>query len=854
MSTSNTALADRTNHEPYIHQLSLSAMLANLNKTTEPQSSRINTSSSVHNNNMIPCPSNNTDHNNIMTDNEHKTSEPTFLTATNDIHHSDKPQQPKQHYTINNTKLVLPHINNVTNIKPQLDIYPSINQHKKPVLLHNLRSYIQQQLSQIDQTQSIDGELYSRYQIYNNVLHMFAVEFTTYQSVLNDIQTQFATYINYLIKQTRDIEYYKSELSISQQTTHNKLEQQKLHYTDMINELNHTIEQQKCQLIDSNIQNHNLATQLAQVQTHCDTSLHQQSQLQQTNKTLVQSLKRYEQQSIIDEQKHNTLNDAYHTLKHDFHDLQTNYHHLIDELQLSRNAMNNHNSTNIDTNTVEYQTLKDEYDSMKQQLNTHKYEYDVLHDQYTQLLSDTQIQSAAVNEAKQLIECNTPRPHWRSICTQHNMIQLVPSNVNQVKSTNEYINDIFGEMNVLLNELNEYHTLYPSLSDTSNDTSTQQQSSRNKNIRCSWLKCLGDDDTIPKYLRSKGKIRNRILSKRETELFIKEIWSTKYNSAEYKPMSMIEYMYVILKHKYTIHDKIIDYSYNFIDALDHYSDDPDCRLLLSVLNNIIPESLYTDQLNMLTQLQAEFNELDIKINKKQKYRLSRKVILDYLRTFFDTKSDENMKLINIALYKTDQHNDIHYLNLFSETREGDQTQWLECIREQHINEVFDYTHLFYDKLRQYIPVVPNIDVPAGHSNIRSTPATQLTIGTIRQIFNEIDPDKNDEEISSIVVAGLRLPRNDTVILDDNTVIHDIELFITNCSNILIKRSGKVRSIQSSDTPANNHPPHTPNNTNRQLSIHTPNSTGQLSVGRLSTNNTPNTSARKLGRMKSGSGR
>ena len=768
--SSRMVLSDTTNllpTESITPHLSLSTMVDNLTKQQQQQQQ--------HTDDTLPIISNNT-----------------FLTATNDTHTIQSPTQqssnkPNKLYTINNTQIILPHIAQLnTSLTQQLDTYPS-HKHKQPKLLTQITNYINTQLADITKQPTTDAEYHTHHQIYTQALHMFSIEFSTYQSLLDSIQQSYDNYIKYLLKQNRDILYYKQQLSQSNLNTQNKLNEQSKQFNAIIDTLNQTIEYNKTQLHSNHITINDINMKLNELQKQYDQLHHSHQALHATNKTLVSSLTRYEQQVHNDDVKYNTLNEQYNTLKHELHTIQTNYYNLIDELHLTRNEHATYHQQR--TNNNEYNKLQTELNELKKSYDTQTYEYNTLIDSYTKLQNDTQSNQQQIDTANSLLQCNTPRPQWRTLLNEHTTLtHILTCNNNSNKTTNEYINELLEHIEQLTTELHDYHTRFPSISEIDEQAKHDSlNNTHNKNIRSAWLKCRGDDESIPKWLRGKGRIRNKLLSKRETELFIKEIWSTKYSSSEYKSIQLNDYMYIILKQKYTVHDKIIDYAYNFMDALDRYSDDPDCMLLLSILQQVVPEQLYNDQALMVSNLQHELIQLDQKLNKKIKYRLTRKQVLDYLRIYFNTKSDESLKLINIALYKTDQHNEIHYMNLFNETREGDQTQWLECIREQHVNEVFEFTNIFYDKLRYYI-----------------TNNKQLTIYAIRQIFNEIDCDKRDDEIDIIIRAGLQLKQTDTI--DNDTIIHNIEQFITNCSNVLIKRSGKdKRGIKESvpQTPVSN---------------------------------------------------
>lgn len=103
--------------------------------------------------------------------------------------------------------------------------------------------------------------------------------------------------------------------------------------------------------------------------------------------------------------------------------------------------------------------------------------------------------------------------------------------------------------------------------------------------KAKWFRALGTSLDVPLYLRTTQKIRNRNLPKGETEKLVKDIWSarsTYLNTNPAKILTMDDFLYHYLKQKHASPSVLIEWGYNFLDALDRYKYDADCELFLKV--------------------------------------------------------------------------------------------------------------------------------------------------------------------------------------------------------------------------------------------------------------------------------
>lgn len=671
----------------------------------------------------------------------------------------------------------------------------------KPKLLQQLETILQHHLSKLNpqHAQYPQVELLA----YKQIFRLFSQSFVVYQPLLEVIRSKYEQYIHQQAQLIRTIPDMQLKLNTAEQRTNEKLGQQQVQHSSLQNLYESEIRDLKLHVQHLEAEKSTQQHQLEMLQRQCAERTESYNEIYQSNKTLSAALRRYQDNALQEEERANRDRLLVSTLTEEKSTLQKNYGNLVDELHLIRQQQHEF-TRNLQTSS-EYQNMQNSLTELQQTYTSLQAAYQQRNEEYTALLQlyDEVVEErtqSAVERAKyaDVLMNNTPRPQWRRLLTDHKCehitntagpttatapVAATTTAAPTVRHTEEYIELLFGELDKQRNELNEWHIRFPSLEDVDQERAKAAAAAlaNDKNHRQPWLKCLGDDLTVPKYLRQKGKVRNKLMSKRETELSIQEVWREKYSTSETKQQPLQDYLYAHLKQRYNIHEKICDYAYNFLDACDRYSEDPDCRLFLAILNGEVTEQLYKDQLQMVQQLQTRLVEMDNKLHSgKVKHRLQRKELLDICRAFFSTKGDDNLKLLNVALMNTDSHTELHYLNLFVEDREGNQTEFLECLREQHVTEVFEFTSQVYERLR----VLSNAVKAGGERQ-------QLLVREVRQVFNEFDPAKRDDEVDVVVRGGCNL-KDDFEVKDDYG-IGEIEAFIQNCAKVLIKRSGRPKS-------------------------------------------------------------
>ena len=192
--------------------------------------------------------------------------------------------------------------------------------------------------------------------------------------------------------------------------------------------------------------------------------------------------------------------------------------------------------------------------------------------------------------------------------------------------------------------------------------------------------------SVPRYMRSKGKVRNRKLPKAATEAMVKEVWRDKESSGN-MDMPMEEYFYLFLQKRFGIQSMIAEWGVNMVEALQRYSYDADCELFLKVLQGEIHQDVYVDQVAMLNEMQAHMRELDLKENGgKALGRVLKKRFFKEIELLFSHKDEESLTQLRVSLEQDRPGEWVQYELLFEEDREGNQGSFAEELRDQHLSE------------------------------------------------------------------------------------------------------------------------------------------------------------------------
>ncbi len=203
---------------------------------------------------------------------------------------------------------------------------------------------------------------------------------------------------------------------------------------------------------------------------------------------------------------------------------------------------------------------------------------------------------------------------------------------------------------------------------------------------------MGVGGDVPKLFRFGGKIRNKHMSKRDTEKMVREVWKDRLASLGSKGSSalLVDFLGGWLQKKVGIAAAVLELGYNFLFGLWKYQWDADCELFLKVLMGDIREEVYIAQNKLQVDLEELFEALD-KLNGQATGSIPKEELIVALRAFFkvgklDGKSEEMFEDALEALESDQPGTQVEWRKVFEEDREFNQGAFAECIREQFLTE------------------------------------------------------------------------------------------------------------------------------------------------------------------------
>uniref|UniRef100_A0A7S3G9G2 Translin-associated factor X-interacting protein 1 N-terminal domain-containing protein n=1 Tax=Palpitomonas bilix TaxID=652834 RepID=A0A7S3G9G2_9EUKA len=244
---------------------------------------------------------------------------------------------------------------------------------------------------------------------------------------------------------------------------------------------------------------------------------------------------------------------------------------------------------------------------------------------------------------------------------------------------------------------------------------------------------LGTGNDVPPYLRIKGRVKKRHVTKRECEKMVKDVWRQKAESKDEDNLSQFFFKY--LKGRFGMQTMVADWGYNMLYALKKYSYDADCELFLKILIGELDEDVYIEQMSMLDRVSDAFRKADLSDGGSVTGLLSRFDIERVLREQFPLKSNEQFEEI-IESMQQDQPGEgmVKYAALFEEDREGNQGEFAECIRDQFIQEREDYLKELEECL-------------IAHARLNGGNLSRVLVV---EAFKDADADKPREEVDKII--------------------------------------------------------------------------------------------------------
>ena len=224
-----------------------------------------------------------------------------------------------------------------------------------------------------------------------------------------------------------------------------------------------------------------------------------------------------------------------------------------------------------------------------------------------------------------------------------------------------------------------------------------------------WFVCQGTGHGVPRYLRFNGKVKNKMLSKKETENFLTQFWEAKIKAdtrPNATPKSVPDFFFDMCKSRFGVQNMIAQWGYNFVDALQRYSHDADCAIFLQILNGNMCEQAYYDQMEMLEKFSEHCEKRDkFEHGGTIRGHIAREQFVQCVVDFFPHKTESDIQLLKRALTYDQPLAEIGYVRLMEEDDEGNQGKFAEAVRDQHLYTIISCYHRIEQAVRERVRIV-----------------------------------------------------------------------------------------------------------------------------------------------------
>ncbi|KAL0021015.1 hypothetical protein WJX77_006994 [Trebouxia sp. C0004] len=251
---------------------------------------------------------------------------------------------------------------------------------------------------------------------------------------------------------------------------------------------------------------------------------------------------------------------------------------------------------------------------------------------------------------------------------------------------------------------------------------------------------MGTGPDVPRVFKAGSRVRNKNITKRQTEMLVKEIWKVRmaHRKAGKAGVELVEMIFLHLQKTKGLHQAVIETGYNLLYGCWKYSWDADCELFLKILRGEVKEDVYVEQIQLQEELEALFIQLD-KAKGRATSSLGKGELGDALKAFFRVgqpggKSEERHDELMQALDEDQPGSKVLYKKLFEEDREYNQGEFAEAVRDQFLNERIEY----YKELETAI------------ANAAAADGTDMcTRNHVRAGLLHLDPDMADHTANTV---------------------------------------------------------------------------------------------------------
>ena len=306
---------------------------------------------------------------------------------------------------------------------------------------------------------------------------------------------------------------------------------------------------------------------------------------------------------------------------------------------------------------------------------------------------------------------------------------------------------------------------------------------------------LGNGPTVEKYLKFSGKISNKQMSKKATDTWLRNFWSSKQLADKRMQeknrvrVEFHEFLYGYLVAAAGLQAVVCETAYNVLDSCKRYRHNPECALFLQIQTNKLSDEAFYYTKDLLAKLEhwfvkLETTELASKSEKTVEARLlksqttgfvSKKYVFQELPSIFPCKTSDDLLKIKLCFQEENPGKQICYSKLFDSSG---QSMCISIIREQVIRELQDYIKDIQEAL---------IDA--------SDDGCSIVAFRAQMVLQEVDPCKSSIGVEKMMSSGLNVTEDDLSKDDIMTGFVNISSFCTSLLKGFTTRATNPEDVQ-----------------------------------------------------------
>ena len=589
----------------------------------------------------------------------------------------------------------------------------------RPAFLEQMERFIEQRLMLIPASNRAGPSL-ERYRVYSEAFDHFVGNFTSYRTLLGRISSEYDRMIQHYISQIHIISPLQDRLAALKDECDDEIRRVRTEQESELQAVRDRIDDAEGQILQFQDREAKLDDEIRLLNGRLLDIEEQCRDQWDTNRSILTSI----QQIMNRKERAEDVEAIEHRQRREKLELETAH-------------------ANLNTALVKLNDLKNLYnmkeprgtlDDLVQELKSVGSRIFHMTNNYEKLLERTSEVSEANAETQRKIRelreerdrltestrSFTPRPQWERLNQYSTTVEIDGVSSRDLASMTY---EIIQQKREELMELRRHIPTDQQLAEETESFSSEEV-----------FQGLGTGPDVPKYLRTKAPVKNHRMMKRDCEMLIKEVWASKRAADKGKPQKekMENWFYTFLMQRFQSHSVVVEWGYNMMDALERYAYDPDCSLFYDILTGELGEEVWDDQLRMVAQVQNLFVDMAKQEDGTVAPKLFKADVIKAVRDFFSAKCDADFEDLLTALDNEQAGDWVEYKQLFVENREGNETEFVETIREQYMEERKRFLEMLDERLAD---------------------SHRLKLSELRAIVKELDPDRSAQDVNRLLAKG-----------------------------------------------------------------------------------------------------